>query len=262
MKISHEIPKQLFYLHGIINDFPYLLGHLLYKDSPYYDKEYAEFYRNEIKKYPYSILDNGAYELGDSIDSDWLHELGQEYRPTHLILPDKLRDSKATIERAKRYIDEFYHKADYKLIGVVQGEDLEDSYDCAKSLLEQPEIDVIAIPFDVGGGRTPLLKELIKKDICREIVLKKIHFLGCLKPQEIFNLLDIEKQYIYSVDTSAPIICGWKRIMFTEKGYIEPKPEEKLAENLDMNITNTQLQLIVHNVLMFKTYARSSNTQF
>jgi len=37
--ISHEIPKQLFPIHDIINDYPYVLGHLLNLD-----KEYAAFF--------------------------------------------------------------------------------------------------------------------------------------------------------------------------------------------------------------------------
>ena len=56
--ISHEVPIELFKYHGFINDYPYLLGHLLDSNSTSYNKEYADFYKDAISHFNYSILDN------------------------------------------------------------------------------------------------------------------------------------------------------------------------------------------------------------
>ena len=96
MLVSHEIPKQLFPSHDFISDYPYVLAHLLMEDTKHYDKEYAEFYKNKLKEEEYSILDNSCYELGDSIDYKILYELGEQYKPSHLILPDCLHEMQIT----------------------------------------------------------------------------------------------------------------------------------------------------------------------
>jgi len=66
--ISHEIPKALFPQHHFVNDYPYLLCHLLHFGGPHFDPAYATFYKEIVKEYEYSILDNSAFELGDSYD--------------------------------------------------------------------------------------------------------------------------------------------------------------------------------------------------
>lgn len=254
--ISHEIPKQLFSYHDLISDYPYVLGHLLNQD-----REYAAFYKEKLKTAPYSILDNSAFELGQSIPMEELYELGEAYRPTHLVLPDKVNDYLQTMSNAITYLDQF--KSDnVKYIGVCQGDTFDHIADCIDFYLEK-NVDIIALPFDLVpdseyvtvrfrflnwwyanrfkfSGRTP-----------------KFHLLGCQNPVEFllykYNQRHL-KGFIYSLDTSSPIINGWLGNALNSNGLTVPKPKAKLADNLDIELSHAQLDLIFKNIKTFRQY--------
>jgi hypothetical protein len=276
-KISHEIPKALFQQHHFINDYPYLLAHLLHPSLQYYDKEYALFYKQIVKEYDYSILDNSAFELGDSIDLDILYTTGEEYKPTHLILPDCLHNSKITKERAENYLAKYADKSTPKFIGVIQGETLQEFLDMYEFYLELADVDIVAIPFNFytreqfaktlsfkinsedletwyKTHRVSLVERLLKT--YNYNLPKKLHLLGCFTPNEFMFYNAEELSNINSVDTSAPIIYGWNQIIFPFNGldYNITKPKEKLAENLDIKLNNKQLNCIATNVRMFRTF--------
>lgn len=268
-QISHEIPKQLFKQHKFISEYPYLLCHLLDVNGKHYDKEYAEFYKNYINGCSYSILDNAAFELGDSYDSNILYQIGQEYKPTHLVLPDALHNADLTKERARDYINKFGPISIPKFIGVVQGKSYEEFVDMYKFYFSLPQVEIIALPFDLfteeqynqlaypfGDYKTHRV-EIAQRFINDGIVSKEkpLHLLGCATPREFTMYNSETRKYIKSVDTSAPIIYGWNKIKFDETGVSDSvsKPKDKLAENLDIKLDKEQLQIIGHNVKQFKT---------
>jgi hypothetical protein len=254
--ISHEIPKQLFPYHDLISDYPYVLGHLLNND-----RQYTEFYKEKLKIAPYSILDNSAFELGQSIPGDELYELGEEFRPTHLVLPDKVNDYRQTMENAVEYLNN--HKSDnVKYIGVCQGDTFEDIADCVDFYTEKG-IDIIALPFDLVPDsdhitvRFRFLNWWYANRYRFNGRLHKFHLLGCQNPVE-FLLYKYNQQhlnrYIYSLDTSSPIINGWSGNRLGSNGLIMPKPKDKLADNLDIQLSEEQLSLIFDNVKTFRNY--------
>lgn len=264
--ISHEIPKQLFQNHFLLNDYPYLLAHLLHPSfKEHYDEEYAKFYKETVKHFEVSYLDNSTFELGDSIDLDILYELGEEYKPSHLILPDALNNMELTKERALNYIEKYGDKSTPKFIGVVQGRTLEEFFEMYEFFNQLKEVDVIAIPFDFlpkdgfEGGleewklqRVGLVNKLL--DEYNYELPKKLHLLGCATPNEFGYYRSLAKKFINSVDTSAPIVYGWNGVKFTDRGIPTgtEKPKDKLAENLDINLSKEQLQVIGHNVRSFR----------
>jgi hypothetical protein len=275
--ISHEIPKQLFPQHHFINDYPYLLAHLLMEGTSHYDKEYADFYLKVVKEYSYSILDNSAFELGDSIDCDILYEIGEKYKPSHIIIPDALQDADKTIERAISYINKYGKTSTPKLIGVVQGKTVEELKRIFTFYNSLSYIDIIAVPFDLLSyndwaremGFPPAEnKEAVyewktqRPHLLREILsevklTKKIHLLGCATPNE-FSLYSSQqaKNYIHSIDTSAPIVYGWSHIPFANGKCVEKdqvKPSAKLADNLDIKLNEEQVRLIAQNIRVFKS---------
>lgn len=253
--ISHEIPKKLFHLHDEISDYPYVLGHLLNKDA-----EYAAFYKEKLANSSYSILDNSAFELGESIPFEELYKLGQEYKPSHLVLPDKVNDFDVTINNAKEYLAK-YRDPELRYIGVCQGDTFDQIYECMSFYL-QNNVDIVALPFDLIKDsdyvtvRFRFLKwwynHRYKTD---EAIKLKIHLLGTLNPIE-FALFKDETMaiYLYSVDTSSPIINGWVGNEFTDQGLLAPKPILKLADNLDTELSEEQIKLIFKNIHKFKSY--------
>lgn len=256
IKISHEIPKQLFQYHDLISDYPYVLGHLLNED-----KEYTDFYREKLKTAPFSILDNSAFELGESIPMQELYELGKEFNPTHLVLPDKVNDYRQTMENAVKYLNE-YAQDDLNYIGVCQGETFDQIADCIDFYTEKG-IDIIALPFDLVPDsdyitvRFRFLNWWYANRYRDNSHQHKFHLLGCQNPVE-FQLYKYHQdhivRFIHSLDTSSPIVNGWSGNELGENGLTVPKPKDKLADNLDIELTPQQLDLIFKNIKIFRTY--------
>lgn len=260
IKISHEIPKTLFEVHDLINDYPYVLAHLLMKDTIHYDETYSIFYKDKLKDQEFSILDNSAFELEKPIDSYILHELGEQYNPTHVIVPDFLRETHLTIKSFQEYCD-LYPIRSYKLIGVLQGKNIEENIECCDFYLNKIEDkpDIIAIPFDCESNydvtsRVRLVDKL--KERFGSQVLRKFHLLGCLNPLEYKLYSEESRQTVFSTDTSCPIVTGWSGIELHSYGYTGNKPKDKLAENLDIPLSSEQLRLINKNIKTFRTYVK------
>lgn len=260
--LSHEIPKALFNRHDEISDYPYVLGHLLKLDQ-----EYADFYKAKLHdpNTLYSILDNSAFELGESIPFNELRELALEYKPTHLVLPDRVHDKQFTMESAKEYL-QTYSEDKQKYIGVCQGDTFEDIADMIDFYLKLEKVPIIALPYD-------LIKDSEHVTVRFRFILwwyknrynyyfhknrVKFHLLGCENPVEFLfykGNMTISK-FIHSIDTSSPIVNGWFMQPLNEHGLTGPKPKAKLADNLDIELDQEQLELIFKNVKTFKSYVK------
>lgn len=247
MKISHEIPKALFNSHFFINDYPYLLAHLL--KGKHKDEGYANFYKECVKSHDYSILDNSCYELGESVDPQILMDLIQEYEVTHLVLPDAYKDPIKNLQVFTEFHEMFRGKV--KMIGVLQGDSIQEmmfNYDEISS----SEVDVIAINFTHLKKDDKTRAHFFDHLLRSRNVEKKIHFLGVQTPFEIQQLTDFHKQYIYSIDTSNPITVGWSYKHYDYESY--SKPVEKLADHINKILTTKQLDYIAYNVKMFRQF--------
>jgi hypothetical protein len=256
IQISHEIPKQLFSRHDEISDYPYVLGHLLNQDT-----EYADFYKEKLQTAAYSILDNSAFELGQSIPMEELYELGEEYKPSHLVLPDKVNDYDQTMDNAIKYLDN-YRSDKLKYIGVCQGETFERIADCMDFYMSK-DVDIIALPFDLVPDsdyvtvRFRFLNWWYANRFRFTGAIPKLHLLGCQNPVEFllykYNQTHITK-FIHSLDTSSPVVNGWVGNKLGPNGLTLPKPKAKLADNLDIELSEEQLDLIFENVKTFREY--------
>jgi hypothetical protein len=252
--ISHEIPKSLFLQHDLINDYPYLLAHLLLKEY-HYDEEYARFYKECVKRFNYSILDNSCFELGKPVEAEHLVNLANEYGVSHIVLPDAFRDFKGTVQLAEENLPKLIGKSGAQIFAVLQGKNMQEMLDCYDYYDRIPEIDIIGINF----MRLPESDNASRLDFFRVLtkvrkITKKIHFLGCENPGEFKQYKLSELQYVHSIDTSSPIINGWKNNRFAFNGLEQPKPIEKLADNLDMVLTVENINNVGHNVRAFRNY--------
>lgn len=257
MLISHEVPKSLFKESQLFNDYPYVLGHLIKQDS-----EYRGFYKEELKKADFSILDNSAFELGKSIPFKELISVARELNPTHIVLPDTVHNKKKTIYDSVEFYDQYWlelKQLKISPIGVVQGNSFVELYECISTYI-QAGIFFIAIPFDCikdtdyGTIRFQFFRWLIGELGHLGMRGLKFHFLGLQNPQELLLYSDLEKEYIYSIDSSSPILHGVTGTQFTKWGTNETKPKMKLADNLDIVISNSTWLTIKNNINRFKQY--------
>lgn len=258
MLISHEIPKQLFPIHDLISDYPYVLGHLLNKDM-----EYAAFYLEKLKTAEFSILDNSAFELGASIHHEELAILALQYRPKVLVLPDTLHNFQTTINDSREFYKTYGEeltKNGISCMGVLQGNTVSELVSCWEVYL-QIGLKYIALPFDCIKDsnwytiRIQVWKKMIE-DMDNSDRKIHYHFLGLQNPSELLCYTAEELKWISSIDSSSPIIHGWIGNEFNDFGVSAEKPKLKLAENLNIELENHQVQSIVHNVKKFRQYVQ------
>lgn len=256
MKISHEIPNQLHPFDNLINDYPYVLAHMLRTHGKYYD-----FYKKKLKNSSFSILDNSAFELSKSIPQEELFNCVKEFQPSHFILPDTLNDKVKTIRDSSEFLNKYSSSLQSIPIGVLQGRNFNELFDCFDAY-RKLGVNYIAIPFDcikesdLHTIRYQFFLNLIKERlIFSSNIATKIHFLGLQNPSELLLYTKETKGYITSIDTSSPIINGWKGNLYTEYGLSTEKPKDKLAENLDIELSDQQIEDIIFNVKKFREYA-------
>lgn len=258
--ISHEIPKGLFPIHDLINDYPYVLAHLIG-----HDQEYTDFYVRKCKTANFSILDNSAFELGKSVDFEVLIEAAELVKPTHVVVPDWVNDCEKTIEFLNAFLlflEKRYgslHKLPFKLITVIQGNNMGELYRSLNEITywkkQCPAIDIVAMPFDtIPGTDYHNIRYIVfqhMKTVFKDNHLK-VHLLGLQNYSEYQLYSKEDKELIQSVDSSAPIIYGWNNIRFGFGGTDVPKPKEKLADNLNIDLEESQIDAITHNVLQIR----------
>ncbi len=251
--ISHEIPKSLFSEHDLLCEYPYLLAHLLSKKY-HYDEAYATFYKACVKRFDYSILDNSAYELKMPVETDVLVDVANEFKPSHIVIPDIFRDFKATTKSVEDNLPKLL-TTNCKMFAVIQGNTIQEMLDCYDFYNQIPEIDVIGINYlKIPGSNNASRLDFFRILLQSRKITKKIHFLGCENPGEFKAYKLSELQYVHSIDTSSPIVNGWKGNRFTENGLECNKPIEIIADNLDIVLCQDQLNDIAHNFKTFRNY--------
>lgn len=220
------------------------------------EPEYRSFYIEQRKKtYSFIILDNGACELGESINNGTLLETASVLRPDVLVLPDVLHQSQATIARTEKFIESYKHqnKIKCKLMAVVQGKTRKEWLSTLSSFTSNPYIDMIGISSTNAVypktknyyTRIKTLRYLHQRQL---IGKKKIHMLG-LDDSGHFELRHFSKySFIEGADSSAPVVHGAKGIkIYKNKRY------EKIRTYLpsDAILTKEQVLAVKANLQVF-----------
>ena len=175
------------------------------------DKEYLVFYKDLAKK-KYTILDNGAFELGRSISPKEIIDLALELGAKEIVVPDVQGNPKETIKVATeffKYLEctNLTNKFIYQM--VPQGETAEEVIYCMQSL-SGFNWQILGVVARFGEEKDMEKNEQTRISILtrlgREMYPKQIHLLGLVDASKlsIYTELDIFKQ-IRSLDTSYPI---------------------------------------------------------
>ena len=256
MLVSHESPISILGESRDYNDYDYALVHLFETQPDYYN-----FFKHSISLDREVLLDNSIFELGESFDSDKFAEYVKELKPTYYIVPDVLEDGYQTIQQ---FID--FNKEHDDLpglqIGVVQGKSYDELVECYKFMSDHA--DYIAISFDysyymaTGRGKNTLERwcdgrRKFIDDLKRDGIWnysKPHHLLGCSLAKEFGHYAD--DRSIRTVDTSNPVVAGIKELKYNGDLGLKDKPSIKLADLIDHEVTDTQMENIDYNVIHFK----------
>jgi hypothetical protein len=259
IKIAHESPTDLFDEVQRLTDYDYCLVHLLEQNSRYRDT-----FERAVKKGREVILDNSIFELEEAFEADRFALWVQRLKPTWYIVPDVLENAEKTMQQAADWFKNYSHVPG-KSIGVVQGKTYQEIKDCYRAMDEIAKVDMIAISFDYSYysdsiphpnkyvswmlGRVKLIGDLMRDNVINKD--KKHHLLGCGLPQEFSFYKHNDYNFIYSLDTSNPVVYGIKGITYGPEG-LWSKESQKLHELIDFPLDNLDINPILYNITKFR----------
>tara|TARA_X000001382_G_C3164065_1_gene177271 strand:- start:335 stop:1156 length:822 start_codon:yes stop_codon:yes gene_type:complete len=261
IKIAHEAPLDIFDEVQRLTDYDYALVHLLEENGRYRDT-----FERAIKKGREVILDNSIFELEEAFEADRFAIWVERLKPTWYIVPDALENAEKTMLQAANWFKNYSHVPG-KSIGVVQGKTYQEIKDCYKAMDEIAKVDMIAISFDYSYyrdsishpnkyvswmlGRVKLLGDLVRDNIINED--KPHHLLGCGLPQEFSFYKNADYKWLYSLDTSNPIVHGLKNIEYGSEG-LWSKESQKLHELIDVDIEDIDIGKVKTNIQKFRWF--------
>ena len=266
IKIAHESPKSIFEEVQRFTDYDYALVHLFEEDE-----EYLKQFQQAALKGREIILDNSIFELEEAFDADKFDSWVKYLKPTWYIVPDVLEDGYATIDKMEDWNNKDLGYKHSGKIGVVQGKTYDEIVDCYNYMNKEADVDMIAISFDYSYytksvphankyvswmlGRVKLLGDLLKDGVINKD--KKHHLLGCGLPQEFQFYKHADYDWLYSLDTSNPVVHGIKGISYKDQG-LWSKESQKLFELINSDIDTDQLGLIKNNIQKFRWFTNGS----
>jgi hypothetical protein len=242
MLFSFEMPIAYLKECQEINDYDFILAHMLLKD-----KDYATFYKQSTK---FKILDNGCAELGKSIPTDELIKLAVDYKVNMLVLPDIWMNGKSTLvesENALQDIKKNFPKEYERLrfMFVIQGNSLADFQKCYTTFEGNRYLDsdiskiTYGLPYltcakilsplsptnrddDVTNARIRLIQQMdFNKEPDNPSQPYNIHLLGAgfNFSQEISFMRHYSN--VFTADTSTPYILAANGIMLKSEGLFD-----------------------------------------
>ena len=265
IKIAHESPKAIFDDVKRFTDYDYALVHLFEEDE-----EYLEQFKESVRKGREVILDNSIFELEEAFDADkfahWINEL----RPTWYIVPDALEDAKKTMSQMASWNIK-YKDLPGKKIGVVQGKTYDQIRACYVYMTQMAQVDMVAISFDYSYytrsvphpnkyvswmlGRVKLLGDMLRDGIVNKDIPH--HLLGCGLPQEFSFYKHADYDWIYSLDTSNPVVHGIKGIEYGTDG-LWSKESQKLFEMINMPLEDINIEQVRSNIQKFRWFTNGA----
>ena len=262
IKIAHEAPIDIFEEIQRYTNYDYALVHLLEQNGRYRDT-----FERAVKKGREIILDNSIFELEEAFEADRFAMWVERLKPTWYIIPDALENAEKTMQQAADWYKS-YKNIPGKSIGVVQGKTYQEIRDCYRAMDEIANVNMIAISFDYSYyiesvphpnkyvswmlGRVKLLGDLLRDGVINKN--KPHHLLGCGLPQEFAFYKHSDYNWIYSLDTSNPIVHALKGIEYGSDG-LWSKESQKLHELIDTDIEKIDISLVKTNIQKFRWFA-------
>lgn len=260
IKFAHISPVSFMHLAENKSGINLVLAHLVG------DNKYTQFYKLSEKE---TIMDNSAFELGESFDPEKLIELGHMVGADYLVLPDYPSQHFAlTVDAAEKWIPKF-KKAGFKTFFVPQSDkgDLNGYLQAWKWATDNPDIDLIGCsilgaPNALGfndkylrmSARYTILSKLAEKlerDADVDKLYKRVHMLGMLDTVREISLCQMFERYIYSWDSSAAVWAGMNCELLADRYSKFEVPVDFSATSLSSYIVELNIDFV--NSLLAKT---------
>lgn len=257
VKVSHETPFCLLEKSLEFNDYQYALVHLL-ESNEEYRNHFLKCKEKEIEIY----LDNSLHELGYAMDNQTLLKWIDILRPSNFFIPDVWEDKTTSVRNAKQWSKIKLPEGVMK-VAVVQAKNIHEAILCTQ-LYKDLGYKKIAYSYgasyynelcphpnkDLGKaiGRFMVISQLYKENILTKH--DRVHLLGTAGVFEFPMYKNIE--CIESIDTSNPIMAAIDGIKYTDG--LHQKPISNMNNCSDISIYDIDIDLIYHNVEMFKEF--------
>lgn len=263
----HEAPKSIFHEVQKVTDGDYALVNL-FADDP----EYYQLFVDALAAGREVILDNGVFELGTAWNAEEFAKWIRQLKPTWYIVPDVLEDGELTVAKFFDFISK-YPRLPGKRIGVAQGRNYKEMVWCYKAI--EPYCDMVALSFDFSWfqkpecilpyclqameGRRLTLQSLVADDVINRD--KPHHLLGIMLPQEVCWYTDPKRadmfDWIYSIDTSNPVVHGLKGIRYADFGLVT-KETQKLYTMINAKVSKPRLSDVLYNIDTFRRFCNGT----
>jgi hypothetical protein len=257
--------------------FHLLLAHLLHSESKYFDKNYLNFYKNSKQPGETYIMDNGAFELGQSYDPSHLISIGTEVGADVLVLPDYPGlNHRITMDAAEGFIPSFKAYG-FKTFFVPQSlpGDWKGWMTAFEWALFNPQIDVIgmsilahpiALPdYPKGYARVVAadrIRQWLDADTSRAEAYnaKHIHWLGLLSPGLELDPL-LKMNMVDTLDSSGPVWYGHCGVAYDRFGESWAIDKMYMPEvDFSAHINKRAKPIVEHNLTLlnnkFKQYQK------
>ena len=186
------------------------------------DEKYADFY---AKRQEFKIMDNGAFELGESYAPDQLIRLGNRCAADAIVLPDyPFQPGEKTIEAADDLASEVY-SAGFHSMFVPQSEvgELEDWIATYEWASHHDGIDIIGMSILGIPNALPHIPRAYARVVMTQILIdrgifnfnKYHHYLGLNAGPNLECPALIKMNALDSCDSSGPVWAGICGTMYT-----------------------------------------------
>lgn len=187
-------------------------------------EDYQGIYGQVRRDYPDSfiIMDNSIVELGKAMEIKDLLAAAKVLTPDCIVIPDVMGDYVGTVEKAIEFCRDYYEESGksgiddqpLSLMGVLQGETIEQALECLSAFYALPCVDYIGIPrmiTKLQGSRMPLLQRMLKAQDGVMKSFKGFHLLG-FSDDVLDDVACARMSFIQGIDSAVPVRAGIKRI--------------------------------------------------
>lgn len=233
-----------------------VLAHIVDTD-PYY----ADFYFEASAAGDRIIMDNGAFELGESYAPNKLIELGHRCGADALVLPDYPgQESGKTINAAFEFIP-LMKEAGFKTMFVPQSRvgDMDDWIDSYTWAAQHPDIDIIAMSILGIPNALPHIPAAYARVVMTQLLIetgvfakdKYHHYLGLNAGPKLEIPPLLKMGALDSLDSSNPVwmaVLGHEYSHSTDSFLAVSKVKKEVDFNYPLTKDKDTLRRIEHNI--------------